>query len=102
MTPDTLVSESWQRVRSHVFPYAALVDGVHWVVLRLNEFPEHPLYTVFFDGERLFDLDQDIQVVPPSRVRATNPKLRVLKMPRPPLACAFAPGLAAVSGYFRS
>ena len=31
-----------------------------------------------------------------------NPKLRVLKMPRPPLACAFAPSLPAVSGYFFS
>jgi len=31
-----------------------------------------------------------------------RPKLRVLKMPRPPLACAFAPSLPTVSGYFFS
>ena len=30
-----------------------------------------------------------------------SPKLRVLKMSRPPLVCAFAPDLAAVPGYFR-
>ena len=30
-----------------------------------------------------------------------NPKLRVVWMPRPPLACAFAPSLPAVSGYLR-
>ena len=29
-----------------------------------------------------------------------SPKLRGLKMPRPPLACAFTPSLPAVSGYF--
>ena len=34
-------------------------------------------------------------------VGTPKPKLRVLKVPRPPLACAFAPGLMAVSGYFR-
>jgi 3-oxoacyl-[acyl-carrier protein] reductase len=32
---------------------------------------------------------------------AARPKLRVLEMPRLVLACAFAPSLAAVSGYFR-
>jgi hypothetical protein len=35
------------------------------------------------------------------RLRRANPKLRGLKMPRPPLACAFAPRPAAVTGYFR-
>jgi hypothetical protein len=34
-----------------------------------------------------------------ARSRA-RPKLRGLKMPGPPLACAFAPSLPAVSGYF--
>ena len=34
-----------------------------------------------------------------ARGTPASPKLHVLKMPRPPLACAFAPGLA-VSGYF--
>lgn len=48
---------AWRRVRSPVFPYAALVDDVQWVVLRLNDFPEHPLYTLFINGERICDLD---------------------------------------------
>jgi len=32
-------------------------------------------------------------------VRIARPTLRVVWMPRPPLACAFAPDLAAVSDY---
>ncbi len=51
-----LESQGWRRVRSNVFPYAALLDG-GWVVLRLNGFPDHPLYTLFVDRERFFDLD---------------------------------------------
>jgi hypothetical protein len=31
-----------------------------------------------------------------------RPKLRVVRMPRPPLACAFAPSLPACPGYLRS
>ena len=37
--------------------FAALVDGVHWVVLRLNGFPDHTLYTMFVDGGCIFDLE---------------------------------------------
>jgi hypothetical protein len=51
------VSLDWRRVRSRVFRYAALVDGVHRVVLRLNGFPDHPLYTMFMDGVCMFDMD---------------------------------------------
>jgi len=57
LSPDALESQSWRRVSSNVFPYAALLDGVHWVVLRLNDFPDHPLYTLFIDGTRIFDVD---------------------------------------------
>jgi hypothetical protein len=57
LAPGALESQGWRRVRSNVFPYAALLNGVHWVVLRLNGFPDHPLYTLFIDGERIFDVD---------------------------------------------
>jgi hypothetical protein len=32
------------------------VDG-QWWVLRLNSFPDHPLWTLFAGGERRFDVD---------------------------------------------
>lgn len=56
-TPEAVASLAWRRVRSRIFRYAALVDDVHWVVLRLNGFPDHPLYTMFIDGVRTFDMD---------------------------------------------
>ncbi|MCX4091140.1 hypothetical protein [Nocardia sp. alder85J] len=46
----------WQRTGHAYFPTAALVDG-HWWVLRINSFPDHPLWTLFIDGERCFDVD---------------------------------------------
>ncbi|MQY28988.1 hypothetical protein [Nocardia aurantia] len=46
----------WQRTRDPNFPSVALVDG-HWWVLRINCFPDHPLWTLFIDGERAFDID---------------------------------------------
>lgn len=47
---------TFQRTGDNYFPYAADVDGVWWV-LRLNDFPDHPLLTLFVDGERHRDLD---------------------------------------------
>lgn len=46
----------WKSVRSNVFPWAARIDGV-WHVLRLNDFPDHPLHTLFIDGACAGDLD---------------------------------------------
>lgn len=41
---------------SRVFPFAAEANG-EWWVLRMNDFPEHPLFTLFIDGEAICDLD---------------------------------------------
>ncbi|MFB7946254.1 hypothetical protein ACFC6L_15190 [Kitasatospora phosalacinea] len=47
---------AWHDTGTGVFRYAARVDG-HWWVLRLNDFPEHPLYTLFVDARVIGDLD---------------------------------------------
>lgn len=48
----------WRRTEKTFFPYAAFVDG-QWWVLRLNCFPDHPLWTLFIDGRRRFDFDDE-------------------------------------------
>ncbi|HVF04962.1 MAG TPA: hypothetical protein VNA20_08990 [Frankiaceae bacterium] len=50
------VSPAWRRTGNPYFPTAARVDG-RWWVLRVNSFPDHPLWTLFVDGERRFDVD---------------------------------------------
>lgn len=50
------VEPAWHRVGSPVFVYAAFVTGRTWA-LRLNDFPDHPLYTLFVDGQVIGDLD---------------------------------------------
>jgi hypothetical protein len=47
---------TWRRVRSNAFPWAARIGGA-WHVIRLNDFPDHPLHTLFIDGARIGDLD---------------------------------------------
>jgi hypothetical protein len=46
----------WYRTGHPYFPTAAYVDG-RWWVLRLNSFPDHPLWTLFIDGEVRVDVD---------------------------------------------
>ncbi len=46
----------WSRTGNPYFPVAACVDGIWWV-LRLNSFPDHPLWTLFVGGECRFDLE---------------------------------------------
>ncbi|XVQ14108.1 hypothetical protein ACQP1W_16675 [Spirillospora sp. CA-255316] len=46
----------WLRTGSVYFPVAAEVGG-HWWVLRINAFPDHPLWTLFVDGVRRFDIN---------------------------------------------
>ncbi|PJN29380.1 hypothetical protein CG736_02205 [Kitasatospora sp. CB02891] len=62
----------WHDTGTRVFPCAARLDG-HWWVLRLNDFPEHPLLTLFVDAEVVGDLE-DSQAVWRSapRARATG------------------------------
>lgn len=47
---------TWRRVRSSAFPWAASIGGA-WHVLRLNDFPDHPLHTLFIEGACIGDLD---------------------------------------------
>lgn len=58
--PELHASPQWQRTGDVHFPVAASVDD-RWWVLRINRFPDHPLWTLFVDGARRFDIDD----VPP-------------------------------------
>lgn len=49
-------SVAWRRTGTHVFVHAARVDSTWWV-LRLNDFPGHPLFTLFAGGVRVADVD---------------------------------------------
>lgn len=53
----------WHRTGARVFVHAARVDGVWWV-LRLNSFPDHPMFTLFVDGEVVGDLN-DVETSAP-------------------------------------
>lgn len=46
----------WRRTGDAYFPVAARV-GEAWWVLRINNFPDHPVWTLLVDGVRRFDLD---------------------------------------------
>ncbi|MEV0338403.1 hypothetical protein AB0H49_05190 [Nocardia sp. NPDC050713] len=54
--PELNARPQWRRTGNAKFPVAAVVDGSWWV-LRLNGFPDHPLWTLFVDGTRRFDVD---------------------------------------------
>lgn len=54
----------WRRTGARVFVHAARVDGTWWV-LRLNGFPDHPLFTLFVDGTGIGDV-QDLRVNAPA------------------------------------
>ncbi|MBN6040209.1 hypothetical protein [Amycolatopsis sp. 195334CR] len=63
----------WQRTDAGVFVHAAQVDG-RWWVLRLNSFPDHPLYTFFVDGTVVGDV-QDLRTRAPGWDLDTRPPL---------------------------
>jgi hypothetical protein len=46
----------WKHTSDAEFPYAADVDGRRFVI-RINDFPAEPLYTVMSEGEELCDLE---------------------------------------------
>ncbi|MFI9410722.1 hypothetical protein [Nocardia gamkensis] len=54
--PELCARPHWRRTGIGRFPVAASVDG-QWWVLRMNGFPDHPLWTLFVDGVRRFDID---------------------------------------------
>ena len=51
-----LVRPQWHETGDACFPTAARVDE-QWWVLRVNAFPDHPLWTLFVEGERRLDVD---------------------------------------------
>ncbi|GLZ76652.1 hypothetical protein Afil01_14590 [Actinorhabdospora filicis] len=55
--PALPASPGWRRTGHDSFITAALVDGLWWV-LRLNCFPDHPLWTLFAGGRRWGDLEE--------------------------------------------
>ncbi|MEV7443224.1 hypothetical protein AB0O22_19155 [Streptomyces sp. NPDC091204] len=67
---------SWLATGSGVFPYAARVEE-RWWVLRLNDFPEHPLLTFFVDGRRVADVND----VPSDWQRLTDASAPALGAP---------------------
>jgi hypothetical protein len=46
----------WERTDDGEFPYEAWIDGQHWVI-RVNDFPTKPLYTLFVDNHIATDLE---------------------------------------------
>ena len=51
-----LARPAWGRVGSRVVVFAANESG-RWWALRLNDFPDHPLWTLFIEGRRICDID---------------------------------------------
>ncbi|GAA1876744.1 hypothetical protein GCM10009836_67650 [Pseudonocardia ailaonensis] len=58
----------WQPTGNGEFPYACRLDGRWWVV-RVNAFPDHPLYTVLVDGR----FDSDLEDWPEGWERGSDP-----------------------------
>jgi hypothetical protein len=54
----------WQHIDARVFVHAARVDG-EWWGLRLNGFPDHPLFTLFVGGVVAGDVE-DIRARAPA------------------------------------
>ena len=46
----------WQRTEDPIDRYKTLVDGQHWLV-RINDFPEEPMYTLFICEEEIVSFD---------------------------------------------
>lgn len=44
----------WKRIRDARFPYAAIVNDCQWII-RINDFPKEPLYTLIIDDQELED-----------------------------------------------
>lgn len=47
--PEVHAHPYWRPTGHPFFPAAANFDGIWWV-MRLNDFPDHPLWTLFIDG----------------------------------------------------
>jgi hypothetical protein len=47
---------AWRRTGKGEHPYEAEVDGERWV-LRVNDFPAEPMYTVLVEGVEVEDVE---------------------------------------------
>ena len=47
---------TWQESQDAEHPYQAWIGGAHWVI-RINDFPDEPLYTLLIDGIPVLDFD---------------------------------------------
>ncbi|QSQ23304.1 hypothetical protein JY651_50940 [Pyxidicoccus parkwayensis] len=58
MTADELMTRklSWSKVSDPEHPFRAQVDG-HTLTIRLNDFPEEPMYSLLIDGKDASDFD---------------------------------------------
>lgn len=84
------VNPQWQQTGDAYFPVAARVDK-QWWVLRVNAFPDHPLWTFFVSGKRRFDLDD----APPACGRPADPEMPALDEVQARDALAAVAGFAA-------
>jgi hypothetical protein len=46
----------WTKTVDAEFPYAAVIDGQQWTI-RINDFPEEPLYTLLVGGKEVISFD---------------------------------------------
>jgi hypothetical protein len=47
---------TWEESDDVDYPFRATVGGEEWVI-RINDFPEDPLYTLIIGGQAIVDLD---------------------------------------------
>ncbi len=49
---------SWKKnANNAIYPYAATING-HKCLIRINDFPDNPLYTLISDGRELESFDE--------------------------------------------
>ncbi len=56
ITHSLMTTIQWESSGDGEFPYAAAVDGQRWLI-RVNDFPAEPLYTLMIDGQPVFNLE---------------------------------------------
>jgi hypothetical protein len=47
---------AWEDTRNPEFPYRSFIAG-RWWVMRINDFPAEPLYTLMIEGQEALDLE---------------------------------------------
>jgi hypothetical protein len=54
--PYSTQNVNWTSTQNPEFPYHVVIDNVRWVI-RLNDFPSNPLYTLLIDDRAVMDFD---------------------------------------------